>query len=213
MSNQAFAHLPPERQRAIIDCGIAAFARSGYAEASTDAITKACGIAKGLLFHYFGSKRAYYLRCMREALDRLMVAPPELPDGGFYDVLFASMDQKLRLYLTCPDEIHFMSLAAWDTAADIVKEKSEIFREYQTVTAAASAQTITRALETLRLREPHNALVHDALALYIGAINNKFLVSYRERPEAFFQDGEAIKAQIKAHIDLMLYGIIEREAQ
>ena len=213
MSNQAFAHLPPERQKTIIDCGIAAFAHSGYAEASTDAITKACGIAKGLLFHYFGSKRAFYLRCMREALDRLMVAPPELPDGGFYDVLFASMDQKLRLYLTCPDEIHFMSLAAWDTAADIVKEKGEIFREYQTVTAAASAQTITRALETLRLREPQNALVHDALALYIGAINNKFLVAYRERPEAFFQDGEAIKAQIKAHIDLMLYGIIERGAQ
>ncbi len=213
MTNHAFEHLPPERQKAILDYGIAAFAHSGYAEVSTDAITKACGIAKGLLFHYFGSKRAYYLRCMREALDRLMVVPQAPPDGGFYDILFASMDQKLRLYLTCPDEIHFMSLAAWDTAADIAKEKAEIFREYQALTAAASTQAIASAMGKLRLREPQSPLVRDALALYIGAINNKFLVAYRDRPSAFFQEADAIKAQIKAHIDLMLYGITERENQ
>ena len=209
MGNQAFEHLPPERQSAIIDCGIAAFAQSGYAEASTEAITKACGIAKGLLFHYFGSKRAYYLRCMRTALDRLMVAPLGPPEGGFYEILFAAMDQKLRLYLTCPNEIRFMNVAAWDNAAEIQQDKSEVFRASQAGTAAASAKTTAQALATLTLREPENPLVREALALYIGAINNKFLLAYRDRPEAFFRDAEVVKAQIKAHIDLMLYGIVK----
>jgi AcrR family transcriptional regulator len=209
MGNQAFEHLSPERQSAIIDCGIAAFAQSGYAEVSTETITKACGIAKGLLFHYFGSKRAYYLRCMRTALDRLMVAPLGPPEGGFYDILFAAMDQKLRLYLTCPNELRFMNLAAWDSAAEIQKDKGEVFSEYQAVTAAASAKTTALALNTLTLREPENPLVREALTLYIGAISNKFLLAYRNRPETFFHEAEAVKAQIKAHIDLMLYGIMK----
>ncbi len=210
--NQAFAHLPPERQKAILDTGIAAFAKQGYSDVGTDAITQSCGISKGLLFHYFGSKRLYYLRCMRTALDRLMVLPPEQQDGGFYDILFSSMDQKLRLYQTCPNEIHFMNIAAGDSAAEIIREKGEIFREYQAITAAALEKTIARAVDKLRLREPDHPLVREALALYITAVNNQFLARYRDRPADFFRDAAAVKVQIKDYIDLMLYGIAARDA-
>jgi TetR/AcrR family transcriptional regulator len=209
--SQAFDHLPPERQKAIIDVGINAFAQHGYGDVSTDAITKACGIAKGLLFHYFGSKRAYYLRCMRTALDRLMVTPPEQQGGGFYDILFASMDQKLLLYQHFPSEIHFMNIAAWDTAPEIAAERSELFREYQALTATTLDRTIARATEKLQLREPNSLLVREALALYISAVNQKFLIRYRDRPEAFFQEAATVKAQIKEYIDLMLHGIAEGE--
>lgn len=41
----------------------------GYAVANTDEIVKAAGISKGLLFHYFGSKRGLFLFLLKYALD------------------------------------------------------------------------------------------------------------------------------------------------
>ena len=211
MPNPTFEHLPPQRQKTIVDSGIAAFSQHGYAEAGTDAITKACGIAKGLLYHYFGSKRAFYLHCMRTALDRLMLAPQPPPSGDFYAILFAALDDKLRLYLTSPAEIRFMARAAWDSATEIAAEKSEIFRAYQTITEAHAANTIDAALAALPLKQQGDAPTREAFALYLSAINNRLLQQYRDRPESFFAEAEAIKTQYRTYIDLMLYGIAERQ--
>jgi AcrR family transcriptional regulator len=38
-------------------------------EANTDVIVKEAGISKGLIFHYFGSKRGIFLFLMKYALD------------------------------------------------------------------------------------------------------------------------------------------------
>lgn len=48
------------RQR-ILEAAIGEFGEKGYQKASTNAIAKAAGVAKGLLFYYFGSKKNLYL--------------------------------------------------------------------------------------------------------------------------------------------------------
>ena len=74
MPTETFEKLPKEKRERIINTGIQAFSRNPYKDVSTDSITKQCQISKGLLFHYFGSKKQFYLYCLKTALDRLTQA-------------------------------------------------------------------------------------------------------------------------------------------
>ncbi len=66
--NQAFSNLDKGKQRRIIDACMEEFAAHGYAQASTNSMVKAADISKGLLFHYFGSKRDLYLHLFQLAM-------------------------------------------------------------------------------------------------------------------------------------------------
>ncbi|KZL90506.1 TetR/AcrR family transcriptional regulator [Clostridium magnum] len=56
-----FESLPQEKKKRILDACIEEFALNGYDKASTNSIVKKAGISKGLLFHYFGSKKTLFL--------------------------------------------------------------------------------------------------------------------------------------------------------
>ncbi len=74
--------LSTEQRRAeLIAAGKRIFAGSAYDAVSTDALAAATGTSKGLLYHYFGSKRGFYLAVIRAAADELLAAT-QLPDGA-----------------------------------------------------------------------------------------------------------------------------------
>jgi AcrR family transcriptional regulator len=63
---RAFAAREPdggdeEKKARMIAAALAEFATYGYKNANTNRIVKAAGVSKGLLFHYFGSKKELYL--------------------------------------------------------------------------------------------------------------------------------------------------------
>lgn len=56
-----FLELEPGKQKRIINAALKEFAQNGYEKASTNEIVKQAEISKGLLFHYFGSKKGLFL--------------------------------------------------------------------------------------------------------------------------------------------------------
>lgn len=56
-----FEKLPEDRKKKIIDICVEEFAENGYENSSTNTIIKKAGISKGILFHYFGSKKNLFL--------------------------------------------------------------------------------------------------------------------------------------------------------
>ena len=92
MSLETFERLPADRKELIISTGIEEFSRKAYKDSSTDEITRKCGISKGILFHYFGSKREYYLYCLARALECLTANTEKTDEDrkdDFYGILFA----------------------------------------------------------------------------------------------------------------------------
>ena len=59
--NERFFDLKKTRQDQIINGAMRIFAENGYKHASTDEMVAAAGISKGLLFHYFKSKKGTWL--------------------------------------------------------------------------------------------------------------------------------------------------------
>lgn len=70
-----------ERRSQLVELGLEHFGGRAYDDVSIDAIAEAAGISKGLLYHYFPTKRAYYAATVREAAARL-VACTETPPGA-----------------------------------------------------------------------------------------------------------------------------------
>ena len=80
----------PPRQRLHVDArraqllalARAAFSRQAYDDVSIDGIAVAAGISKGLLYHYFPTKRDLYIAGLRETADELVARTTAATLGG-----------------------------------------------------------------------------------------------------------------------------------
>lgn len=209
MSRESYDKLPEPRKKAILDSGIGEFSRKSYMEASTDEITKACGISKGLLFHYFGSKREFYLYCLEQALLAITSDSDPAPEtDSFYDILFSMMDAKINLCLKLPNETRLANMAARENSAEVNEGRKAVISKFMAPAKAGSKALVAKAISALDLKNPEEKeRVAAGLSIYISALIRQYLEAYQERPEAFFAAAKAIKAELKAYIDLMLYGV------
>jgi len=61
-----------ERRRQLIELGSRLFSSRTYDEVSIDELARAAGISKGLLYHYFPTKRDFYVATVRHAAKDLL---------------------------------------------------------------------------------------------------------------------------------------------
>ncbi|MBL8932074.1 MAG: TetR/AcrR family transcriptional regulator [Kineosporiaceae bacterium] len=72
---------PDARRRQILGCAVRLFGARGYDEVSTADIAAAAGVARGLVNHYFGTKKELYLEVVRVLLTVPDTALTTIPDG------------------------------------------------------------------------------------------------------------------------------------
>jgi AcrR family transcriptional regulator len=87
-----------ERRRQILACARRLFSERSYASVSTTEIAREAGVARGLLNHYFGTKRDLYLEVVRT----LVRTPPnpvplQAPGRGIEIVIDESVDRWLTM--------------------------------------------------------------------------------------------------------------------
>jgi AcrR family transcriptional regulator len=87
-----------ERRRQILHVARRLFSERTYASVSTAEIAREAGVARGLLHHYFGTKRELYLEVIREIL-RMPTSPVPTPSPGhgLRQVISESADRWLDL--------------------------------------------------------------------------------------------------------------------
>lgn len=101
--------LNPEQRRAqLIELGVRMLAKSTIDELSIDELAAEAGISRGLLFHYFRSKREFHLAVAQAAADKLLrsteidpaLEPTEMAQRGletFVDYVSANRDAYVSL--------------------------------------------------------------------------------------------------------------------
>jgi AcrR family transcriptional regulator len=61
--------LKTDRRELLLAAGVEAFSKASYEDVSTERIAERAGVAQGLLFHYFGTKREFFLEVVRRVID------------------------------------------------------------------------------------------------------------------------------------------------
>ncbi|HWJ67246.1 MAG TPA: helix-turn-helix domain-containing protein [Nocardioides sp.] len=111
---------PDERREQILLAAERLFAERPYAEVSTTGIARAAGVARGLLNHYFGDKRALYLEVVRRAALLPTLEDVPLPTGD----LAERVDVAVRWFLgsITPERATYLTVRA----AEGVGEDAEV---------------------------------------------------------------------------------------
>jgi AcrR family transcriptional regulator len=65
---------PTDRRERLLAAGVREFTRGSYEEVSTERIAELAGVAQGLLFHYFKTKRNFWEQVMRRVIDEQEMA-------------------------------------------------------------------------------------------------------------------------------------------
>ncbi|MCW4354882.1 TetR/AcrR family transcriptional regulator [Hoyosella sp. YIM 151337] len=68
---------PDERRKQILRAAIRVFEEKSYASVSTTELAAAAGVTRGLMHHYFGTKRELYIEVVR-----VLVTVPEIDEVG-----------------------------------------------------------------------------------------------------------------------------------
>jgi AcrR family transcriptional regulator len=72
---------PDARRQEILSVAVRLFGERGYADVSTTDVARAAGVARGLINHYFGTKKDLYLAVVRVMLTLPGEAVAGLPPG------------------------------------------------------------------------------------------------------------------------------------
>jgi TetR/AcrR family transcriptional regulator len=120
-----FFNLDEEKQQRILNAALNEFAQKGYDHASTNAMVKAAGISKGLLFHYFKNKKELYLFLhqhfiavlLKEFFDEKQFMEPDV-----FERLKNIMILKSQLMNKYPEIFNFFISAYRETSSEIKNE-------------------------------------------------------------------------------------------
>jgi AcrR family transcriptional regulator len=124
---------PDERREQILACAERLFGEHPYAAVSTTELAREAGVARGLINHYFGTKRDLYLEVVRRlvtiprfAVDRLPDGPLEVRVTAAVDWFLDGVSRNTKAWLVAtgdwdPDVDRILA-AADETAADRVLE-------------------------------------------------------------------------------------------
>jgi AcrR family transcriptional regulator len=86
---------PDKRREQILACAVELFGERPYAAVSTTELARRAGVARGLINHYFGTKRDLYLEVVRRMVTIPQLAVDSLPAGPLEE----RVSQSVRWFL------------------------------------------------------------------------------------------------------------------
>jgi AcrR family transcriptional regulator len=132
---------PDARREQILDCAVRLFGERPYAAVSTTDIAREAGVARGLLNHYFGTKRDLYLEVVRK-----LVVLPDLTDATATTGPLRTRVQRSVEWFLDVVSVHARTFVAV-TGAEGVGDDPEIER----ILAAADDAAARKVLDTVGL--------------------------------------------------------------
>lgn len=152
---------PDARREQIFDCAARLFGERPYADVSTSDIAGEAGVARGLINHYFGTKRELYLAVIRRA-----VTLPELTTQVFPD---APLEERAAAAVSWLLDMVVSQGKMWVTATS---EGIGRDPEVEQILFDAERKSADRVLDTVGVpRETvHRATLNALLRAYAGMI-------------------------------------------
>ena len=178
---------PDERREQILDCAVRLFGERPYAAVSTTEIAREAGVARGLLNHYFGTKRELYLDVVRR-----MVILPDLFEGMTSGSPEERVEQSVEWFLDTVSPYGKTFVAV--IGAEGVGSDSEV----EAILAEADDIAASRVLLTLDVPENPQSLA------VIRAYGGQVKAAIRE----WVRDGTLTRAQVQLLLSQALIAIV-----
>jgi AcrR family transcriptional regulator len=187
---------PDERRAEILACARRLFGERHYDAVSTTELARESGVARGLINHYFGTKRELYLEVIRDLMFIPEYAVEKLSHGTLDERVAASMDRFLTViernsamwlatvgtggYGRDPDIERIMQEADEIAAdrmletvglADITAGREELRAMIRSFSGMAKAATREWLVSKTLTRDQVHTLLSDTLVTIVGRVH------------------------------------------
>lgn len=180
---------PDERREQILDCAVRLFGERPYSAVSTTEIAREAGVARGLLHHYFGTKRELYLEVVRR-----MVLMPEMFDTVTSGGMDERVEQSVQWFLDTVGPYGKTFVAV--LGAEGIGTDSEVERIFAQADEVAAAQV----LQTLGLPADPAGTRNAVIRAYGGLVKS----AIRE----WVRDGTLTREQVQLLLSQALISIV-----
>ena len=195
-------YIDEQKRERLIRASIEEFTR-GYEAASTNEIVRKAGISKGLLFHYFGSKKNLYMTVFREVVQRttetLLSRAGELP-GDVIERMLRLTLIKLELYREDPKGWHFLA----DAVSNPPNELKQEIRSVQAELTDFGMKAFLTGLDLAQLRPDVDA---ECLLRFVLLFLKGLEQEYLGRGDLSSLDWEQIIKEFMVYVELLRTGI------
>lgn len=215
----AFEKQPQEKKDLIIKVAIEEFVKNGYEKASTDVITRRAGISKGILFHYFKSKKNLYLYLVNYVKDLLteevMEALKQAKADDFFERIKEIVLLKQKVTANYLQEAHFITDAFANPPVAVKKEMEEIIKEhYETYQDDFMLEHvyIKDLIQTEKLRDDISVDTVINMTMFIGEqLSNKYLTLYKNKQIDIAHILDSSIKELNDYLKIVKYGIYKPE--
>ncbi|MBO9129400.1 TetR/AcrR family transcriptional regulator [Bacillus sp. 165] len=128
-----FFNLDAEKQDIILNAATKEFAQKGYRSASTNEIVKEAGISKGLLFHYFNSKKDLYLFLYDHFIEMFLEKIYANIDWDEKDIFIRYRHiavLKMELFQKYPEIFNFIKMVPTEDAPEVKQDLENRNKEF-----------------------------------------------------------------------------------
>ncbi|MGG3912902.1 TetR/AcrR family transcriptional regulator [Rossellomorea vietnamensis] len=195
-------NIDSEKEDRIIRAATRIFAENGYEKASTNAIVKEAKISKGILFHYFNSKKELYVSLYEHLSDLFTEKIYERLDLNEHDIFVTIRSVtliKFELFSVYPDLINFLTSAFSEEASEV---KDEI-EKYKSRMVESSFATLFSNIDTSKFKEgiDVNKSIQVIYWTFEGMANQQQQKAKSRSVDEINQ--EEVLAEIDAYIELL----------
>ncbi|MTI95719.1 MAG: TetR/AcrR family transcriptional regulator [Firmicutes bacterium] len=174
-----FLRLEEDKRQRIITAALWEFARQGYKDAKTDNIVEEASISKGLLFHYFGTKKKLFLFLFDYALEIFEELAGQI---SMHEDIFERLRQnnalKLDYYRRYPDLMNF-GASVWIKGAAELQE--ELFPRMEPMNRKIYA-SLYEGLDLSRFRDDVDPKVAiNIILMTMEGLSNKIIADYQKQ--------------------------------
>ncbi len=193
--NEKFYSLKKEKQDKMINGAMQIFAKYGYRHASTDEMVRACGVSKGLWFHYFENKTGLYSFVASYGLKYAMLElnMAQIKSGTDYFELRYKVEECKMVMM---EKYPYLPLFLYSIVREEDPEVAELIKEPRQKYAEALSNIKMQADYSALMRHEDYLLLIDMLDYSIEALMNDSYRSPVFSPERYLME-------VKKHISAL----------
>lgn len=206
-----FESLQEEKKQRILNAAIEEFAVNGYDKASTNSIVKKANISKGLLFHYFESKKNLFLYifdyCITNLIEKYYQAK-ELESEDIFERFMRMSVKKMKIIQEEPHMNKLVFSAFTNMPEELKQELSERYNNY----ISKYLHKIFENVDTSKFRkgiDPKKAI--EVIIMCMDGLSSKYLQRYKDIPmEEILKNIDEAMEDFNKYLDILKFGIYNR---
>ncbi|WNS74902.1 TetR/AcrR family transcriptional regulator [Bacillus sp. DTU_2020_1000418_1_SI_GHA_SEK_038] len=211
----AFEKQPQEKKDLILKVAIEEFVKNSYEKTSTDTITSRAGISKGILFHYFKSKKNLYVYLVSYCVDLLteitMDALKKVKSDDFFERVKEIFLLKHEILASYMQETLLITDALLNPPVAVSKEMQEILNKhleaYQKEFMLEHIY-LKELIQTNRLREGISVDTVINMTMFIGEqLGNKYQTLYKNKHYDFFTEPDPLAQELNDYLEIVKNGV------